>query len=73
MLATEPARIVVHSESNSKNDLIDRGVLPYSYRNRQIALVTARGVFKEFGAKIIRGGKHITDDYYASELRTKGM
>ncbi|CAI4048228.1 Npl6p SKDI_13G2210 [Saccharomyces kudriavzevii IFO 1802] len=55
-----------------KNDLIDRGVLPYSYRNRQIALVTARGVFKEFGAKIIRGGKHITDDYYASELRTKG-
>ncbi|CAI1662991.1 hypothetical protein SEUBUCD646_0M02280 [Saccharomyces eubayanus] len=55
-----------------KNDLIDRGVLPYSYRNRQIALVTARGVFKEFGAKIIRGGKNITDDYYASELRTKG-
>ena len=55
-----------------KNDLIDRGVLPHSYRNRQIALVTARGVFKEFGAKIIRGGKHITDDYYASELRTKG-
>ncbi|CAI4035566.1 hypothetical protein SMKI_13G2160 [Saccharomyces mikatae IFO 1815] len=55
-----------------KNDLIDRGVLPYSYRNRQIALVTARGVFKEFGAKIIRGGKYITDDYYASELRTKG-
>ncbi|QLL30584.1 hypothetical protein HG536_0A04020 [Torulaspora globosa] len=55
-----------------KNDLIDRGVLPYSYRSRQIALVTARSVFKEFGAKIIVGGKNITDDYYATRLRQEG-
>ncbi|CCE89579.1 Npl6p TDEL_0A02470 [Torulaspora delbrueckii] len=55
-----------------KNDLIDRGVLPYSYRSRQIALVTARSVFKEFGAKIIIGGKNITDDYYSTKLRQEG-
>lgn len=55
-----------------KNDLIDRSVLPYSYRNRQIALVTARSVFKEFGAKIIVNGKNITDDYYAIKLREEG-
>lgn len=55
-----------------KNDLIDRGVLPYSYRSRQIALVTARSVFKEFGAKILIGGKNITDDYYATKLREEG-
>lgn len=48
-----------------KNDLIERGILPYSYRSRQIALVTAKGIFKVFGAKIIRNGKNITDDYYA--------
>lgn len=55
-----------------KNDLIDRSILPYSYRNRQIALVTARSVFKEFGAKIIVNGKNITDDYYATRLREEG-
>lgn len=55
-----------------KNGLIDRGVLPYSYRSRQIALVTARSVFKEFGAKIVVGGKNITDDYYATRLRQEG-
>lgn len=55
-----------------KNNLIDRGVLPYSYRSRQIALVTARSVFKEFGAKIIIGGKNITDDYYSTKLRQDG-
>ncbi|AQZ16095.1 NPL6 (YMR091C) [Zygosaccharomyces parabailii] len=55
-----------------KNDLIDRSVLPYSYRNRQIALVTARSVFKEFGARIIVNGRNITDDYYATRLREEG-
>lgn len=57
---------------DQKNDLIDRSVLPYSYRNRQIALVTARSVFKEFGAKIIVNGRNITDDYYATRLREEG-
>ncbi|CCH62781.1 hypothetical protein TBLA_0I01210 [Henningerozyma blattae CBS 6284] len=55
-----------------KNDLINRGALPYSYRGRQIALVTARSVFREFGAKIIINGKNITDDYYAKRLRQEG-
>lgn len=57
---------------DQKNELIDRGVLPYSYRSRQIALVTARSVFKEFGAKIIANGRNITDDYYATRLREEG-
>lgn len=55
-----------------KNSLIDRGVLPYSYRSRQIALVTAKSVFREFGSKIIQNGKNITDDYYATKLREEG-
>lgn len=55
-----------------RDDLISRGVLPYSYRNRVIALVTARSVFREFGAKVIVDGKNITDDYYATKLRAAG-
>ncbi|KAG0672190.1 hypothetical protein C6P45_003665 [Maudiozyma exigua] len=57
---------------DQKNSLIDRGVLPYSYRSRQIALVTAKSVFREFGSKIIQNGKNITDDYYAIKLREEG-
>lgn len=53
---------------SERDDLISRGVLPYSYRNRAIALVTARSVFREFGAKVIVDGKNITDDYYAKKL-----
>ena len=57
---------------DQKNSLIDRGVLPYSYRSRQIALVSAKSVFREFGAKIIQNGKNITDDYYVTKLREEG-
>lgn len=55
-----------------KNGLIDAGVLPHSYKSRQIALVTARSVFREFGASIIVGGKNIVDDYYATKMREEG-
>ncbi|SCV01515.1 LAME_0G16710g1_1 [Lachancea meyersii CBS 8951] len=57
---------------DERNDLIHRGVIPYSYRTRTITLVAARGVYKEFGAKIIVDGKNITDDYYAQRLRDEG-
>ncbi|SCV00341.1 LAMI_0G04390g1_1 [Lachancea mirantina] len=57
---------------DERNDLIDRGILPYSYRSRTIALVAARSVFKEFGAKIIADGRYIIDDYYATRLREEG-
>ncbi|SCU92309.1 LAFA_0F09428g1_1 [Lachancea sp. 'fantastica'] len=57
---------------DERNDLIHRGIIPYSYRTRTITLVAARGVFKEFGAKIIVDGKNITDDYYAQRLRDEG-
>ncbi|SCU94705.1 LADA_0G10506g1_1 [Lachancea dasiensis] len=57
---------------DERNDLIHRGVIPYSYRTRTITLVSARGVFKEFGAKIIVDGRNITDDYYVARLREEG-
>lgn len=63
-------KLIISQEE--RNDLIDRGVIPYSYRSRTIALVTARAVFKEFGAKIIVDGKNITDDYYVGRLREEG-
>ncbi|KAF2843101.1 hypothetical protein M501DRAFT_993946 [Patellaria atrata CBS 101060] len=52
-----------------KRDLIDREIIPHSYKGRAIGVVTARSVFREFGAKIIVGGKRVIDDYYTAKAR----
>ena len=46
-----------------KDDLVDQNILPYSYRSRQIAIVTAKSVFRQFGAGIIKSGRRVRDDY----------
>ncbi|TKA78812.1 hypothetical protein B0A55_02234 [Friedmanniomyces simplex] len=55
-----------------KKDLIDRDILPSSYKGRNIGVVTARSVYREFGAKIIVGGRKVTDDYKVAEARANG-
>jgi chromatin structure-remodeling complex protein RSC7 len=60
-------------EDDEKRDLIDRGIIPHSYKGRSIGVVTARSVFREFGAKIIIGGKRIIDDYYVDEAKAMGF
>lgn len=52
-----------------KQDLIDRDLIPPGYKTRHIAICTARSVFREFGAKIVIGGKRISDDYWVKEYR----
>lgn len=56
-------------DEDEKRDLIDRDLLPHSYKGRTIGVVTARSVFREFGAKIVIGGRQIKDDYKVAELR----
>ena len=55
-----------------KLDLIDRDVMPHSYKGRQIGVVTARSVYREFGARIVVGGKKVTDDYHPQAARERG-
>ena len=57
---------------DEKMDLIARDLMPHSYKGRAIGVVTARSVFREFGAKIIIGGRKVIDDYYAKEARERG-
>lgn len=47
-----------------KDDLISRDILPYSYRSRQITLVTAKSIFRQFGARVIAHGRSVRDDYW---------
>jgi chromatin structure-remodeling complex protein RSC7 len=59
-------------DDDAKRDLIERDILPHSYKGRAIGVVTARSVFREFGAKIVVGGKKVLDDYNTQEARERG-
>lgn len=50
-----------------RDDLVQRKVIPFSYRYRQISLVTARSVFIHFGYRVIVNGHRIRDDYYENK------
>lgn len=59
-------------EDDEKKDLIERELIPHSYKGRSIGVVTARSVFREFGAKIVIGGKKVVDDYDTEGARERG-
>ncbi|KAI9724310.1 MAG: hypothetical protein M1812_000377 [Candelaria pacifica] len=56
----------------AKRDLIDRSIIPHSYKGRAIGVVTARSVFREFGASIIIAGKKVVDEYHEQAARERG-
>ncbi|EED24103.1 nuclear localization protein, putative [Talaromyces stipitatus ATCC 10500] len=56
-----------------KDDLIQQDILPYSYRSRQIAIVTARSMFRQFGSRVIVDGRRVRDDYWESKARKQGF
>ncbi|KAF7131336.1 hypothetical protein CNMCM5793_004450 [Aspergillus hiratsukae] len=56
-----------------KDDLIQQDVLPYSYRSRQIAIVSAKSIFRQFGSRVIVNGRRVRDDYWESKARKQGF
>ena len=56
-----------------KDDLIQQEILPYSYRSRQIAIVTARSMFRQFGSRLIVGGRRVRDDYWEAKAKKQGF
>ncbi|KAL9608528.1 MAG: hypothetical protein Q9167_006642 [Letrouitia subvulpina] len=63
-------KIILTEEA--KRDLIERSLIPHSYKGRAIGVVTARSVFREFGSRIIVGGRKIIDDYQVATARARG-
>jgi chromatin structure-remodeling complex protein RSC7 len=59
-------------DDDEKRDMIEREIIPHSYKGRSIGIVTARSVFREFGARIVVGGKRIIDDYAVTLAREEG-
>lgn len=60
------------TEPDEKYDLISRDIIPHSYKGRAIGVVTARSVFREFGARIIVGGQKVIDDFWETRAREEG-
>ena len=56
-----------------KDELIHQEILPYSYRSRQIAIVTARSMFRQFGARVIVDGRRVRDDYWENKAKKQGF
>lgn len=56
-----------------KDDLVQQEILPFSYRSRQIAIVTARSMFRQFGSRVIEGGRRVRDDYWEQKARKQGF
>ena len=56
-----------------KDDLIQQEILPYSYRSRQIAIVTAKSMFRQFGSRLVVNGRRVRDDYWEAKARKQGF
>lgn len=56
-----------------KLDLVARDIIPHSYKGRAIGVVTARSIYREFGARIIVNGHKVKDDYYEQEAIDAGF
>ncbi|KAI1347608.1 chromatin remodelling complex Rsc7/Swp82 subunit-domain-containing protein [Xylaria sp. FL0043] len=56
-----------------KDDLVHQEILPFSYRSRQIAIVTARSMFRQFGSRVITNGRRVRDDYWEGKARKQGF
>ncbi|KAI1825498.1 chromatin remodelling complex Rsc7/Swp82 subunit-domain-containing protein [Xylaria intraflava] len=56
-----------------KDDLVQQEILPFSYRSRQIAIVTARSMFRQFGSRVVINGRRVRDDYWENKARKQGF
>jgi hypothetical protein len=61
------------ASQEEKDNLIQQDHLPYAYRSRQIAIVTARSMFRQFGSRVIRDGRRVRDDYWEAKARKQGF
>jgi hypothetical protein len=61
------------ANQTEKDDLVSQEILPFSYRSRQIAIVTARSMFRQFGSRVIVNGRRVRDDYWENKARKQGF
>ncbi|KAG2188250.1 hypothetical protein INT44_001003, partial [Umbelopsis vinacea] len=67
-----PELVRVRISDEAKNMLVEQKMLLPWFRNRDVAIVTARSIFKVFGAKVVKQGRRCKDDYYEAKARAEG-
>ena len=50
-----------------KDYLIQQEIVPYSHPSPQITLVSAKSIFRQFGARVVEGGRRVRDDYWEAK------
>ncbi|KAH8928682.1 hypothetical protein BT69DRAFT_1276973 [Atractiella rhizophila] len=55
-----------------KDYLIDKSILHTNLRGRSVTMVSALNLYKALGAKMVKDGKYVIDDYYEEEALAKG-
>ncbi|KAG0307566.1 hypothetical protein BGZ99_001408 [Dissophora globulifera] len=59
-----PQLVRVNTTVEERQWMIENGMLMANFKSKLIAVVTARSIFKSFGARIIKNGRGRVDDYY---------
>ncbi|KAF9958384.1 hypothetical protein BGZ72_000450 [Mortierella alpina] len=59
-----PQLVRVNTTVEERQWMIENGMLMANFKSKLIAVVTARSIFKSFGARIIKNGRSRVDDYY---------
>lgn len=59
--------------STEKENLAQYKVIPRWCIHEEIAVVTARSMFRQFGARLIQDGRRVRDDYWEAAARQQGF
>ncbi|KAK4690013.1 chromatin structure-remodeling complex protein RSC7, partial [Tremellales sp. Uapishka_1] len=62
-----PQLVKLACNAEERQMLIDIGRVTGNLKHRMVTMVTMRNVYKLMGARIIKNGKWVTDDYYEDE------
>ncbi|KAF7722882.1 hypothetical protein EC973_002602 [Apophysomyces ossiformis] len=63
-LKKNPKLVKVHVTDGEKGYLVEMNLLRSTFRTREVSVVTARSVFKQFGHRVLKKGRRGRDDYY---------
>lgn len=61
------------ASKSTKYRLVADGVLPIEHRARQVAIVSARSIFRRFGSRIVADGRRLQDDYWVTKACEIGV
>jgi Chromatin remodelling complex Rsc7/Swp82 subunit len=68
-----PSLYKVIASQEEKTHLIEQNIIPFSFRSRQIGIVTARSIFRRFGSHAIVNGIQVRDDYWETKAMEQSV